>query len=159
LRSHHIDCESGAKERLPHVTEWSSSHRFHDELPEGDDVLVAIGIGGVHAADAAHAALHDLELEAAAFPVADLWAVRVQSPGASKGDALATLALRLGVEREDVCAVGDWHNDISMLSWAGQSFAMGGSPEPVREAARATLECRAGEGGGVAEAIERWHQS
>ncbi|MCC6554578.1 MAG: HAD family phosphatase [Polyangiaceae bacterium] len=73
----------------------------------------------------------------------------------SKARALALAAARAGVHREQVAAVGDWLNDISMLAWAGRSFAMAGAPPPVRAAAAESLTCRSGAGGGVAEAIER----
>ena len=54
--------------------------------------------------------------------------------------------------REDVAAIGDWWNDVSMLTWAGRSFAMAHAPEGVRAAATDTLQQRTG----VAEAVERW---
>jgi hydroxymethylpyrimidine pyrophosphatase-like HAD family hydrolase len=77
-------------------------------------------------------------------------------PGCSKGRALAMAAARAGIPRERVAAVGDWLNDISMLAWAGRSFAMGGVVEEVRAAATDTLTASSGAGGGVAEAIDRW---
>jgi hydroxymethylpyrimidine pyrophosphatase-like HAD family hydrolase len=75
-------------------------------------------------------------IEVGAFPLADgVWAVRAQAPACSKGVALASLASRLGVAREDVAAVGDWWNDLPMLAWAGRSFAMAHAPAGVCEAA------------------------
>ena len=55
-----------------------------------------------------------------------------------------------------MAAVGNWMNDVSMLVWAGRSFAMQGSPAVVCRAATETLAVPTGAGGGVAEAIERW---
>jgi Cof subfamily protein (haloacid dehalogenase superfamily) len=43
----------------------------------------------------------------------------------TKATALELLCDDLGVDRADVVSVGDNHNDISMLEWAGRSFAMG----------------------------------
>jgi hydroxymethylpyrimidine pyrophosphatase-like HAD family hydrolase len=83
------------------------------------------------------------------------WAMGLD-PRCSKGRALAWAAARAGIPRERVAAVGDWLNDISMLAWAGRSFAMGGVLEEVRAAATDTLTAGSGTGGGVAEAIERW---
>ncbi|HUC85686.1 MAG TPA: Cof-type HAD-IIB family hydrolase [Candidatus Acidoferrales bacterium] len=42
----------------------------------------------------------------------------------SKGAALASLALRLGIERAAAVAFGDGDNDIPMFDWAGMSVAM-----------------------------------
>lgn len=80
----------------------------------------------------------------------------VDVPACTKGRALAQAAARAGVLREHVAAVGDWLNDVSMLAWAGRSFAMASAPEAVRAAATETLATTSGAGGGVAEAVERW---
>jgi hypothetical protein len=83
-------------------------------------------------------------------------AVRVRAPGHDKHTGLARVAEQLGVTRERVAAVGDWFNDMGMLEWAGRSFAMHGAPEAVCRAAKSVLKVRAGQGGGVAEAISLW---
>lgn len=71
----------------------------------------------------------------------------------SKGTALAALANAMGLQREEVMAVGDSLNDIPMLTWAGTSFAISHAPEAVRKAA--TYVTTAGAGDGVAEALKR----
>lgn len=58
------------------------------------------------------------------------------TPGADKGAALAWLCERLGVTRDEVLAVGDGGNDISMLQWAGQSAAPADADPTARAAAR-----------------------
>jgi Cof subfamily protein (haloacid dehalogenase superfamily) len=45
------------------------------------------------------------------------------TPGADQGAALAWLCARLGVARDEVLALGDGGNDVTMLRWAGQSAA------------------------------------
>jgi hydroxymethylpyrimidine pyrophosphatase-like HAD family hydrolase len=82
--------------------------------------------------------------------------VRSFRPECSKGAALSRLADRLAIPREECVVVGDWYNDLSMFSWAKRSFAMAGAPDDVRQAATDRLSSRAGEGGGVAEAIDRF---
>ena len=82
-------------------------------------------------------------------------ALRVRDARADKGRALAELASEWGMRPEEVAAVGDWYNDIGMLRWAGRSYAMQGSPVAVLQAARFELGARAGQGGGVAEAVDR----
>ncbi len=67
----------------------------------------------------------------------------VHAPEASKGNALATLAGELGIDRADVLAIGDSVNDASMLSWAGHSAAPGHSD---RYAQRAADEMLPGDG-------------
>ena len=56
--------------------------------------------------------------------------------GAHKGAGLATLARRLGIRREEVMAIGDQENDLTMLAWAGLGVAMGQSSDAVKAAAR-----------------------
>jgi Cof subfamily protein (haloacid dehalogenase superfamily) len=74
--------------------------------------------------------------------------------GVSKGAALAALAARLGVAREEVVAIGDQENDLSMIAWAGLGLAMGNAIPEVQRAAAAVLPSVAEEG--VAYAIRRY---
>jgi Cof subfamily protein (haloacid dehalogenase superfamily) len=54
-----------------------------------------------------------------------------------KAKALAFLCTRMGIPQEQVVAVGDGRNDVSMISWAGLGIAVEGSePEVVAAAAR-----------------------
>ena len=57
------------------------------------------------------------------------------SPRATKGTALALVAARLGIPREQVAAFGDGNNDIPMIQWAGLGVAMGSANPQVIEAA------------------------
>lgn len=152
----YVDCVAG----------WSTAIEVRAELAAGLDgrageVVMALGIGPrdqVEAAFADAAPSVGAAVELAVFGLGEgaPWALRAQPLGAAKGAALARLAARLGVRREHVAAVGDWYNDVSMLAWAGRSFAMGHSPEAVRAAAGTVLRATASTGGGVAEAIESW---
>src|SRR5690606_23480875 len=54
--------------------------------------------------------------------IADI-AGRCAAEPRGKGATLAALAASLGIARANVAAIGDWYNDISMLAWAGRSFA------------------------------------
>lgn len=75
-------------------------------------------------------------------------------PGVSKGAALAELMHRRGLGAEQVLAIGDGENDISMFAVAGMSVAMGGASPAVRAAARAeTAGC---DEDGVALALRRY---
>jgi hydroxymethylpyrimidine pyrophosphatase-like HAD family hydrolase len=74
--------------------------------------------------------------------------------GVSKGAALAALAERLHVPREQVIAIGDHENELPMIEWAGLGLAMGNAVAPVREAADAVIPPVTESG--VAWAIERY---
>ncbi|GIP44560.1 phosphatase YwpJ [Paenibacillus sp. J45TS6] len=77
----------------------------------------------------------------------------VEHPEASKGNALSKLASRLGVSMEDTMAIGDSFNDVSMLSMAHHSVAMGNANPKIKELAKeVTLKNTEH---GVAYAIER----
>jgi Cof subfamily protein (haloacid dehalogenase superfamily) len=56
-------------------------------------------------------------------------------PGINKAVTLAEYAASLGIDAADVVAFGDMPNDIEMLRWAGQGYAMAsGHPEAIRAA-------------------------
>lgn len=74
--------------------------------------------------------------------------------GVSKGAALAALAAQLGIAREEVVAIGDQENDLSMISWAGLGLAMGNAIPEVQRAADAVLPSVQEEG--VAYAIAQY---
>ncbi|WEV43573.1 Cof-type HAD-IIB family hydrolase [Lactobacillus sp. ESL0684] len=71
--------------------------------------------------------------------------------GTNKGTGLATLCEYLNITSENVMAIGDERNDISMINYAGIGVAMGNAVEEVkREADMVTTDC---EHNGVAKAI------
>jgi len=59
----------------------------------------------------------------------------IMPEGVSKAGGLETVCAEIGVAREDVLAVGDGHNDMEMLAWAGHSVAMGQAPWDVQDVA------------------------
>jgi Cof subfamily protein (haloacid dehalogenase superfamily) len=73
-------------------------------------------------------------------------------PEVSKGNALTALARILSVKPEEVAAIGDNHNDIGMLQFAGLGIAMGNAHDEVKAAANHVTSSNAEEG--VALAIE-----
>lgn len=80
--------------------------------------------------------------------------LEITHPDANKGAALAFLAGRLGISREEVMAVGDSVNDLDMIRYAGLGVAMGNASPEVREAADAVTA--ANDADGVAAAIEEY---
>lgn len=55
--------------------------------------------------------------------------------GIDKARSLAVLLEKLGMTREEMVAVGDGYNDLSMIQYAGMGVAMANAQEPVRKAA------------------------
>lgn len=79
--------------------------------------------------------------------------VEVVPPDSGKGAALAAMAERFGLSREHVMAVGDADNDLSMLTYAYHSVAMGNATAAVKAACR--YETASNDACGVARIIER----
>lgn len=59
----------------------------------------------------------------------------IMPSGVSKAEALDKVCFRLGIGQADVLAVGDGHNDMEMLAWAGLGVAMGNAPDDVKAVA------------------------
>ena len=74
--------------------------------------------------------------------------------GISKGHALSQLATSLEIPREQVLAIGDQENDLSMIEWAGLGLAMGNAVPVVRDAAAAVVPSV--HDAGVAWALEHY---
>lgn len=73
---------------------------------------------------------------------------------ATKGHALKELSESYGIKREEIIAIGDSYNDISMLEYAGLGICMGNGPEDVKKIADyVTL---GNDEGGVAHVIEKF---
>ena len=89
------------------------------------------------------------------FAFGDIGVVRSFGGACTKAAGLAYVSAQLGLRADEVAVVGDWYNDLSMFAWAGRSFAMAGAPDEIREAATDNLQAVAGNGGGVAEAIDQ----
>ncbi len=75
-------------------------------------------------------------------------------PLANKGDALASIAGRYGVGREEIIAVGDSYNDVEMIDYAGLGVVVGNARPEIKE--RADYVCCSNEECGVAEVVEKF---
>ena len=56
-------------------------------------------------------------------------------PGIDKARTLAVLLEKLNMKKEEMVAIGDGYNDLSMIKFAGLGVAMGNAQEPVKKAA------------------------
>jgi Cof subfamily protein (haloacid dehalogenase superfamily) len=84
---------------------------------------------------------------------ADLTILDALSATASKGASLATIAKNHGVAREEIMAVGDNHNDLTMLRYAGLGVVMANAEDELK---RMGFELTSSnEEDGVAVAIEK----
>ena len=82
-----------------------------DETSDGDAMLAAAGPALDGLAVPTHSNVRDCLLEVSAL-------------GVDKGSTLAQLADALGVAAAAAVAFGDMPNDVSMLRWAGLSYAV-----------------------------------
>lgn len=85
------------------------------------------------------------------YPVRDLSMIDVLNRGCSKGHALERWARHRGFHRDEVMAVGDNHNDVEMLEFAGHPVIMGNACEELR--ARGWRVTLGNEACGVAAAL------
>jgi hydroxymethylpyrimidine pyrophosphatase-like HAD family hydrolase len=74
--------------------------------------------------------------------------------GATKAAMAQRLSRSLGVRAEEVLALGDHDNDISLLRWAGVGVAMGNATPAAKAAADTITSSNLRDG--VAEALQHW---
>jgi len=86
------------------------------------------------------------------YPARDLSMIDVLNAGCSKGHALERWATHRGFTREEVMAVGDNHNDVEMLEFAGHPVIMGNACEELL--GRGWTVTRGNDDCGVAAAVE-----
>jgi hypothetical protein len=67
------------------------------------------------------------------YPERDLSMIDVLNAGCSKGHALSRWAAHRGYGRDQVMAIGDNHNDVEMLEFAGHPVIMGNACAELRE--------------------------
>ncbi len=84
----------------------------------------------------------------------DFAMIDVINPVCSKGSSLAEWAALRGVAREEVMAIGDNHNDLEMLSFAGIPVVMGNSVPELK--AYGWHQTGTNDENGVALAIEQF---
>jgi Cof subfamily protein (haloacid dehalogenase superfamily) len=78
--------------------------------------------------------------------------IDVINPACSKGSALAEWAAHCGIDRADVLAIGDNHNDLEMLNFAGIPVVMANCVDELKSFG--WHQTRSNDDDGVAAAIE-----
>jgi len=96
--------------------------------------------------------LHFSWTKTPAYPDVDF--INIVANDVSKGKALQSLVSFMGISTDDVAAIGDGLNDISLLTAAGLAIAMGNAPDEVKSVAHhVTLDVSRQ---GVAEAVKQY---
>jgi hydroxymethylpyrimidine pyrophosphatase-like HAD family hydrolase len=111
----------------------------------------AVGVTPQERAAGAEVALHRTE-----YAERDLSILDILPAGCGKGGALLRLAEQRGIKAEEILAIGDNWNDVSMLEVAGRAVLMGNAPEDLKAVAeeRGWVVGRRHDEDGVAEVIE-----
>jgi len=87
------------------------------------------------------------------YPARDLSMIDVLNAGCSKGHALERWAVHRGYRRDEVMAIGDNHNDVEMLEFAGHPVIMGNACEELL--GRGWRVTRGNDNCGVAAVVEQ----
>jgi Cof subfamily protein (haloacid dehalogenase superfamily) len=98
--------------------------------------------------------LSDYALATTVYESKDFAMIDVIHPAVSKGAALAEWAALRGIAREEILAIGDNHNDVEMLSFAGIPVVMGNSVPELK--VFGWHETSSNDESGVAAAIEHF---
>jgi hypothetical protein len=130
-------------------------HGELEELVVGDEVVKFMAkIEGMTAEDYFRAvAPHVGHLVSVTHSAIDLTMLEMGPLGVNKAVTLAEYAHALGVAPEEVVAFGDMPNDVEMLTWAGEGYAM--SSGHPRALAATELHAPGIEDDGVAQVLER----
>lgn len=95
-----------------------------------------------------------VRVAATKYAARDFAMIDVLPPGCTKGAALAEWAQRQGLRREQILAIGDNHNDLEMLHFAGIPVVMGNCVPELKT--YGWHETHSNDESGVAAAIERF---
>jgi hydroxymethylpyrimidine pyrophosphatase-like HAD family hydrolase len=112
-----------------------------------------VAVGHTPATVEAH---HIIALHRTEYPARDLSILDILPAGCSKGAALLSLAAAQGITADQLLAVGDNWNDVSMLEIAGSAVVMDNAPEDLKALARERNWSigPSNNNDGVAEAVE-----
>ncbi len=112
-----------------------------------------LAVGEVDRIDAIQAQLREKFGDRLQFIKSKPTYLEILAPGVSKGMALQELATGWDMDRNEVMAIGDAPNDLSMIAWAGAGVAIGNASPVVKE--KAVLVVADHNYNGVAEAIAK----
>jgi Cof subfamily protein (haloacid dehalogenase superfamily) len=93
------------------------------------------GVSAVGVNPQEHTSGIDVTLHRTEYPERNLSIVDILPAGCSKGSALSRLAADRGIKAEEILAIGDNWNDVSMLEMAGRTVLMGNAPDDLKQTA------------------------
>jgi Cof subfamily protein (haloacid dehalogenase superfamily) len=111
-------------------------------LVDGEDPIQGMVAGSLNSMREAEKALKAsewadrCECVKTEYPARDISVLDLMPPAVTKGWALARLATRLGIDRNQTMAIGDNWNDVDMLEWAAQAVIMGNASGELRALAK-----------------------
>ena len=128
-------------------------------LDDADPVQVAFNGGSVKMQDvlAALALAPDpaaIAVSSTHYPARDFSLIDVNAAGATKGAGVAAVAAHYGIARDEVLAIGDNHNDVDMLRWAGTGVVMGNAEPELLGLGLPVVPTN--DDAGLAHALERY---
>jgi Cof subfamily protein (haloacid dehalogenase superfamily) len=148
---------------MDELTEWGEKYAANARViprPVGDLTQYLtepphkmLALGEVNKVDFIQAQLQGKFGEGLQFVKSKPTYLEILAPRVSKGMALQKLVKTWGFERNEVMAIGDAPNDLSMITWAGAGVAVGNATPLVKE--KAVLVVADHDHNGVAEALER----
>ena len=89
------------------------------------------------------------------YPAQDFTLLDIVNPSASKGAGVAAVAAELGLEANQIMAIGDNYNDLEMLLFAGTGVVMANAPLSLRQL-EGLYPTASNDEDGVALAIEKF---
>ncbi len=155
----HAELFARVRRDVPELMDWVNS-RFRATVYEDTYSPFCLIAGNNSEADEIHAHLDQYRLGVPHLTVVrnDVYA-RFSHDAYNKGTALAEIARRLGLSRDEIFAAGDWLNDLPMLSleFARWLVAPQNAIEPVKEAVRRQngFVSEFTHGDGVADGLKR----
>ena len=139
----YIDFVVPIENALANPAEAPIQAMFCGSLPRMSDALLALEVARMD---------NRITILRTEYPERDLSMIDVLNTGCSKGHALERWAAHRGYQRAEVMAIGDNHNDVEMLEFAGHPVIMGNACLELRSRGW-RVTGNNGEGG-VASAIE-----
>ncbi|GGM30265.1 5-amino-6-(5-phospho-D-ribitylamino)uracil phosphatase YcsE [Paraliobacillus quinghaiensis] len=148
------------KEIYDKYTPWtwlvSPEKVWRNEIPENFDDQEWLKFGIDTTDDAIRAAiLEELSSETTIeLSNSSLTNIEINAMGINKAQSIEKICERIGINMDQVMAVGDSLNDIKMIQHAGLGVAMGNAQEEVKKVADWVAPHHTEDG--VSEAIEYW---
>jgi len=127
---------------------------LEDSLGPEDQVVKFLAVSPVLSAEEFHALVVEAvgPLAHVTHSDARFALLEISAPGITKAHTLERYAASLGIDSSEVVAFGDMPNDVQMLAWAGEGYAMTGGHEEALAATAFRAPALADDG--VAQVLE-----